>query len=164
VSPDINIIDWKFRFYLKLYDLNILTPYYTEYNNEIFKVNNLNIRAIKQIIISHGNDATDSLIGIKHHLHNIPEMIKNYKFKHLLNKKNSDIAVIVATGPSLTKQLPTLKKIQDKVTIISVDASLPILEKHNIKPDIVTVIERVELTSKFFVNTSAEFMKDIIFV
>jgi hypothetical protein len=156
--------NWSFRFYLKLYDLNILTSYYASYTEEIFKTNNLNIRAIKQIIIAHGNDATDSLIGIKHHLHNIPKMIKNYKFKHLINKKNSDIAVIVATGPSLTKQLPILKEIQDKVTIISVDASLPILEKHNIKPDIVTVLERVELTSEFFLNTSDEFMKDIIFV
>ena len=161
----LNVLEnWNFRFYLKLYDLNILTPYYAEYTEEIFKINDLNIRAIKQIIVSHGNDATDSLIGINHHLHNIPEMIKNYKFKHLINKKNSDIAVIVATGPSLTKQLPILKEIQDKVTIISVDASLPILEKHNIKPDIVTVLERVELTSEFFKNTSDTFMKDIIFV
>ena len=161
----INLFEnWTFRFFLKLYDLNILTPYYSNYQEELLRVNTLNIRAIKQVIISHGNDATDSLIGIKHHLHNIPEMIQNYKFKNLIKKKNSDIAIIVSTGPSLTKQLPILKEIQDKVTIISVDASLPILEKNGIKPDIVTVLERVELTSEFFVNTSDEFMKDIIFV
>jgi len=157
--------DWNFRFYLKLYNLIILTPYYAkEFQDEILRINAINTRAIKQIVISHGNDATDSLIGIKHHLHNIPQMIQNYKFKNLIKKKNSEVAIIVSTGPSLTKQLPILKEIQDKVTIISVDASLPILEKEGIKPDIVTVIERVELTSTFFENTSKEFMKDIIFV
>ena len=156
--------DWNYRFYLKLYDLNILTPYYSQYQREILFINDVNIRAIKQVVISHGNDATDSLIGIKHHLHNIPEMVKNYKFTNFIKKRNSDIAIIVATGPSLQKQLPLLKKIQNFATIISVDASLPILEKHGIKPDIVTVLERVELTSQFFVNTSDEFMKDIYFV
>jgi len=156
--------DWNFRLFLKTYDLHIHVPYYTNYKDEILKINNLNTKAIKQIIISHGNDATDSLIGIKHSLHNMPEMIQNYKFKDLLKQKNSDTAIIVSTGPSLTKQLPLLKEIQDKVTILCIDASLPILEKNNIKPDLVFVLERVELTSQFFVNTSDEFMKDIIFV
>jgi len=156
--------NWQFRFYLKLYDLYVLTPYYSDYQEEILTINEINVRAIKQIVISHGNDATDSLIGIKHHLHNIPEMVQNYKFTHLIKKRNSDIAIIVSTGPSLAKQLPLLKKIQNFATIISVDASLPILEKNGIKPDIVTILERVELTSKFFAETSDEFMKDIIFV
>lgn len=61
-----------------------------------------------------------------------------------------DTAVIVATGPSLDKQLDTLKKFAPYVTVISLDASLPILAKHGIKPDYVTSIERVIETSSFF--------------
>ena len=161
----INLLEnWDFRFFLKLYNLHIYSEYYYSYDDLILKVNKLNTEAIKQIIISHGNDATDSVIGIQHSLHNMPKMIKNYKFKDLIKNKISDTAIIVATGPSLTKQLPLLKQIAPFVTIISVDASLPILEKTGIKPDIVCVLERVELTSEFFINTSDKFMKDIYFV
>ena len=157
--------DWQFRFYLKAYNLHILNSFYaSSFQKEILKINDINIEAIKQIVISHGNDATDSVIGIKHSLHNIPEMVTNYKFIDLIKQKNSETAIIVSTGPSLNKQLPILKEIAPYVTIISVDASLPILEKAGIKPDIVCVLERVELTSQFFVNTSDEFMKDIYFV
>jgi hypothetical protein len=91
-------------------------------------------------------------------------MLKNTSFKSFLNKRNTETAVIVATGPSLAKQLPLLKEMAPYVTIISVDASLPILAKHGIKPDIVTSIERVELTAKFFENTPDEFQEDIVFV
>ena len=156
--------DWQFRFYLKTYDLFVHTPFYNQFSSELFKINDLNIRAIKQIVISHGNDANDSLIGIKHSFYNIPEMIQNYRYSELKEQRLSDTAVVVSTGPSLTKQLPHLKKISKYVTIISVDASLPILEKAGIKPDIVCVLERVELTSEFFLNTSETFMKDIHFV
>ena len=156
--------NWDFRFFLKLYNLHIHTEYYYSYDKLILKVNKLNTEAIKQIIISHGNDATDSVVGIKHSLHNMPEMIQNYKFKDLIKNRISDTAIIVSTGPSLTKQLPLLKQIAPYATIISVDASLPILEKEGIKPDIVCVLERVEATSQFFINTSEEFMKDIYFV
>ena len=157
--------DWNYKFFLKLYDLIIHSPFYsTTYQNEIIRINNINTSTIKAEILSHGNDAKDSLIGIKQGYHHIPEMVKNYKVRDLFNTKPSKVAVIVSTGPSLNKQLDTLKKVAPYVTIISVDASLPILEKAGIKPDFVCVLERVELTSQFFVNTSDEFMKDIYFI
>jgi len=165
VQADALLNNWDFKFFLKLYDLHIHSNFYSElYQKEILRINHINTEAIKQAIITHGNDATDSLIGIKHSFHNIPEMVTNYKFKDLLKQKNSDVAIIISTGPSLNKQLPLLKQIAPYATLISVDASLPILEKAGIKPDIVCVLERVELTSQFFVNTSDEFMKDIYFV
>lgn len=154
----------KSRFYAKVYDLNITLPYYDNYPNEIQQCNEILIKAIHYVISFSGNDVTDNLIGLKHHIQNIPEMLKNGKFSELIKQKNSDLAIIVSTGPSLHKQLPLLKKIQDFITIISVDASLPILEKNDIKPDIVTSIERVALTSSFFKNTSEIFQKDIVFL
>ena len=151
------------QLFLKVYELHIHSPYYEKfYSNEIINLNKTLIRAIKQIIANYGNDTIDTLIGIEHHIQNIPTMLTNPYYKQLKNKKNSDLAVIVATGPSLTKQLPLLKKIQDYVTIISVDASMPILEKWGIVPDFVTSIERVEATAKFFENTSKDFQKKFI--
>ncbi|WP_457564613.1 motility associated factor glycosyltransferase family protein [Caminibacter sp.] len=147
----------------KTYELQIHTPYYEKFFAEsIIKLNKLLLRALKQTVINFGNDTVDTLIGIEHHIKNLPLMLQNPAFTQILKKKNSDAAIIVSTGPSLAKQLPLLKEIQDFVTIISVDASLPILAKHNIKPDFVTSLERVELTSEFFINTPQEFQKDII--
>jgi hypothetical protein len=151
------------KIFTKVYNLHVHTKYYEKfYSQDIIKLNNLITRALAQGIRNLGNDTIDALIGIEHHIKNLPEMITSPYFSQLENKKNSDIAIIVSTGPSLTKQLPLLKQIQDYVTIISVDASLPILEKWNIKPDFVTSIERVEATAKFFKNTSKEFQKEII--
>ncbi len=151
------------QLFVKTYELLIYSDYYEKfYSEEIIKLNKLLIRAIKQIITNYGNDTIDTLIGIEHHIKNIPTMLKNPYFRQLKNKKNSDIAIIVATGPSLTKQLPILKEIQDYATIISVDASMPILEKWGIVPDFVTSIERVEATGKFFENTSKEFQEKFI--
>ncbi len=151
------------QLFVKTYELLIYSDYYEKYySDEIIKLNKLLIRAIKQIITNYGNDTIDTLIGIEHHIKNIPTMLKNPYFRQLRNKKNSEIAIIVATGPSLTKQLPLLKEIQDYATIISVDASMPILEKWGIIPDFVTSIERVEATGKFFENTSKEFQEKFI--
>ncbi|EAM0798930.1 DUF115 domain-containing protein, partial [Campylobacter coli] len=76
----------------------------------------------------------------------------------------SDTAIIVSTGPSLTKQLPLLKKYASKATIFCADSSYPILAKHNIKPDYVCMLERTELTAEFFNHDFGEFDKDIVFI
>ena len=155
----------KLKYYAKVYSLQIQTPYYEKiYAQEIQKTNSLIVDAYKQRILTDGNDITDQMVGLKHTIANLPLMLKNASLEELKKKLDADVSVVVSTGPSLFKQLPILKKYQDYVTIISVDASLPILEKYDIKPDIVTSIERVELTAQFFKKTSARFQKDIICV
>ena len=156
VNPDIYL-------FLKTYELHIYSDYYEKFfAKNIKELNKLIIRGIKQAIINVGNDTIDTLIGIEHHIQNIPEMLKNPYFQQLKNKKISDVAIIASTGPSLIKQLPLLKEIQNYVTIIAPDASFPILEKNNIKPDIITSLERVEDTAKFFEKTSKDFQKDVL--
>ncbi len=150
--------------FLKTYTLQLNSSYYGKFKLSIIKTNKIFTEAILHFIRTHGNDAIDSLIGLDHFWNNIPRMLSNPCFAELLEKQNANVAVIASTGPSLTKQLPLLKEIQDSVTIISVDASMPILEKWGIKPDLVTSIERVEETAKFFERTSAEFQKDVVFV
>lgn len=150
--------------YSKLYDLHILTPYYAKYQDDIVRINQRFTKGILQFVSTHGNDANDSLVGIDHFVKNLPEMLTLPPFHQLLKKRECDTAVIVSTGPSLTKQLPILKEIAPHVTIISVDASMPVLEKHGIIPDIVTSLERIELTATFFERTSPEFHKDIVFI
>ncbi|EAI2422621.1 DUF115 domain-containing protein, partial [Campylobacter coli] len=73
-------------------------------------------------------------------------------------------AIIVSTGPSLTKQLPLLKKYASKATIFCADSAYPILAKHDIKPDYVCMLERTEITAEFFNHDFGEFDKDIVFI
>ncbi|ECL9195043.1 motility associated factor glycosyltransferase family protein, partial [Campylobacter jejuni] len=120
----------------------------------------------KNSIISHGNDPLDALQGIEQFVYNLPQMITHPSYKELLSKRKgiSDTAIIVSTGPSLTKQLPLLKKYASKATIFCADSSYPILAKHGIKPDYVCMLERTELTAGFFNHDFGEFDKDIVFV
>ncbi|EAK0006876.1 motility associated factor glycosyltransferase family protein, partial [Campylobacter coli] len=113
-----------------------------------------------------GNDPLDALQGIEQFVYNLPQMITHPSYKELLSKRKgiSDTAIIVSTGPSLTKQLPLLKKYASKATIFCADSSYPILAKHGIKPDYVCMLERTEITSEFFNNDFGEFDKDIIFI
>ncbi|EAJ1208673.1 motility associated factor glycosyltransferase family protein, partial [Campylobacter coli] len=110
--------------------------------------------------------STDTLQGIEQFVYNLPQMITHPSYKELLSKRKgiSDTAIIVSTGPSLTKQLPLLKKYASKATIFCADSSYPILAKHGIKPDYVCMLERTEITAEFFNHDFGEFDKDIVFI
>ncbi|MDR2152185.1 MAG: DUF115 domain-containing protein [Helicobacteraceae bacterium] len=151
----------KIVVYLKLYNLELTTEYYSKYYSVITKVNKIMVEAIYQSIVMHGNDLNDALTGLDNFLENADDMIASIPFIDFRSQEYSQTAVIVATGPSLTKQLKTLKEIEEFVTIISVDASLPILERHDITPDIVTSLERIELSAEFYEKTSEAFHKKI---
>lgn len=153
-----------FGVYLKLYRLHPMLKWYEDtYHEEMRRVNKIVSEAILHFIKSHGNDSIDALVGIEHFIQNLPRMVENPSLAQLKTKRNAEVAVLVSTGPSLSKQLPLLKQIQQHVTIISVDASMPILELNDIKPDIVCSMERIELTAKFFERTSKEFQDEIVF-
>lgn len=153
------------QLFARLFTLEVLSDYYLKTVDEtIVKLNSVLVETLLQVIMGHGNCSIDSLMGIEHHFKNLPDMIKNAKLTKIFGKGEGETVIIVSTGPSLTKQIPLLKKIKDHVTIISVDASFPILEKHGIKPDFVTVLERVPETAKFFENNDINFQKDVHFV
>lgn len=151
--------------YVKLYYLHVMSPFYEAFQELIHQSNRLFIETIHHTIVLAGNDTTDALIGLKHHMTNLPSIAHTPPLLDLIKKVGTtDVAVLVSTGPSLAKQLPLLKKIAPYVRIFAVDASLPILIKHGIKPDVVTSIERVALTSRFFEETPKEAMKGIVTV
>ncbi|WP_276891178.1 motility associated factor glycosyltransferase family protein [Helicobacter japonicus] len=166
-SPGIDILfssDRDAKIYSKVYDLHLFNTYYELYADLYLKINKLFIHAIEHSVISVGNDSRDSIIGISHHIQNLPDVVKSPTLVELLaHLKGKDTAIIVATGPSLSKQLPYLKQIQDYATIFCIDASFPILAKEGIKPDIVFSLERVDLTARFYEDTPKEAHKDVIF-
>ncbi|HED4865614.1 TPA: motility associated factor glycosyltransferase family protein, partial [Campylobacter jejuni] len=150
----------------RIYFLELMSHYYERFHEDILGLNKKLAENFKNSIVSYGNDPLDALQGIEQFVYNLPQMITHPSYKELLSKRKgiSDTAIIVSTGPSLTKQLPLLKKYASKATIFCADSSYPILAKHNIKPDYVLSLERIPLTSEFFNNDFGEFDKDILFV
>ncbi|EOJ7825677.1 motility associated factor glycosyltransferase family protein [Campylobacter coli] len=150
----------------RIYFLELMSHYYERFHEDILGLNKKLAENFKNSIVSHGNDPKDALQGIEQFVYNLPQMITHPSYKELLSKRKgvSDTAIIVSTGPSLTKQLPLLKKYANKATIFCADSSYPILAKHGIKPDYVLSLERIPLTSEFFNNDFGEFDKDILFV
>ncbi|ELS4975016.1 motility associated factor glycosyltransferase family protein, partial [Campylobacter jejuni] len=150
----------------RIYFLELMSHYYERFHEDILGLNKKLAENFKNSIVSHGNDPLDALQGIEQFVYNLPQMITHPSYKELLSKRKniSDTAIIVSTGPSLTKQLPLLKKYANKATIFCADSSYPILAKHGIKPDYVCMLERSEITAEFFNHDFGEFDKDIVFV
>ncbi|HEH6117865.1 TPA: motility associated factor glycosyltransferase family protein [Campylobacter jejuni] len=150
----------------RIYFLELMSHYYERFHEDILGLNKKLAENFKNSIVSYGNDPLDALQGIEQFVYNLPQMITHPSYKELLSKRKgiSDTAIIVSTGPSLTKQLPLLKKYASKATIFCADSSYPILAKHGIKPDYVCMLERTEITAEFFNHDFGEFDKDIVFV
>ncbi len=150
----------------RIYFLELMSHYYERFHEDILGLNKKLAENFKNSIVSHGNDPLDALQGIEQFVYNLPQMITHPSYKELLSKRKgiSDTAIIVSTGPSLTKQLPLLKKYANKATIFCADSAYPILAKHGIKPDYVCMLERSEFTAEFFNHDFGEFDKDIVFV
>ncbi|HEF5309408.1 TPA: motility associated factor glycosyltransferase family protein [Campylobacter jejuni] len=152
---------------VKIFNLFIHSDFYLKfYSHQIQELNKKLIENIRFIVLAKGNDPYDSIIGIKHMLNNLPKLLNHGVFQNFLKARKQKVknAIIVSTGPSLTKQLPLLKKYANKATIFCADSAYPILAKHDIKPDYVCMLERDDIVSKCFDNDFKEFDKGILFI
>ncbi|MFG5123694.1 motility associated factor glycosyltransferase family protein [Campylobacter lari] len=152
--------------FLKTYNLHIHSKFYEEQKKDINYINTLNIQAIRNLALRKGNDPIDALQGIEQFVLNLPKMINHPSFNELKKKRTnkSKTAILVATGPSLKKQLPLLKKYANKATIFCVDSAYAVLAKEGIKPDYVCMLERTKTVTKCFDNDFKDFDKDITFI
>lgn len=152
-------------YYAKSYELYIASVYYeNHFADEYIQANKLMVDAIEFIILYAGNSVEDALIGLYNHIYNIPYMVSGSQFKTFIKEKNTNVAIMVSTGPSLTKQLPQLKKIQRNATIICADSALRILYDHGITPDICVSLERIEYVAELFKDLPTEYKQKVIFV
>jgi hypothetical protein len=80
-------------------------------------------------------------IFLRNALINAPLMHNKIKISDFSNSLSNKPFLIVAAGPSLNKQLPTLAKYQEYFNILAVDTVWPILDKFGIKPDLVFALD-----------------------
>ncbi|EAK4034222.1 motility associated factor glycosyltransferase family protein [Campylobacter jejuni] len=152
---------------VKIFNLFIHSDFYQKFQStQIQNTNTQLMEMIRFIVLNKGNDPHDSLVGIKHTLDNLPKMLNHGIFQEFLKERRTKVknAIIVSTGPSLTKQLPLLKKYANKATIFCADSAYVILGKYGIKPDYVCMLERDDIVSKCFDNDFGDFNKGILFI
>ncbi|HED8570754.1 TPA: motility associated factor glycosyltransferase family protein [Campylobacter upsaliensis] len=141
-----------FLAYSRTYFLELMSDFYAREQKEILALNSFLMEGFKKSILKHGNDSKDALQGIRQYVYNLDSMIKNPSLKELLAKRGAKFksCVIVSTGPSLSKQLPLLKEVQERVVIFAADSAYPILMQNDIVPDYVCMVERTDFTAEFF--------------
>jgi len=93
-------------------------------------------------VADRGNDPFDTLVAYEHFFANIEELLSHPGAAHVKNLFSGKPAFVIATGPSLKKNVHLLKGIENSAVLISADASLRILHSLNIFPHLVTTIER----------------------
>lgn len=152
-------------YYARLYAFHLAAPLYqTLFEKDYIQTNKLIVNAMEFIITNSGNDIKDALMGLEHHIYNIPRMVTGVQFKELVKHKNSNVVIMVSTGPSLTKQLALLRSIQDYATIICADSALRILYANNIIPDICVSIERIPYVAELFKDLPLDYKQKVTFV
>jgi len=109
--------------------LRVLPVYAAPEYQEVVHRLHLRWRTLTEVIVPFDRERRNLLYGLKN-------LKNNYPINHIPPKLsgNSRIA-IVASGPSLTKDLPWLKHNQDKLIILAAHSTIKILKQNGIRPD-----------------------------
>lgn len=177
-AGDINRVEELNTF---LYTLRTLSYTYTNFKPIIREIEDLEyirmathlIKTIREHRDNYefllGNNLDDTLYGIRNRLANLPNYVNNMgfdEFKDLAgNFYKGKPAVIVASGPSLDKNVALLKAYENKALILSCDGSMSSLAKHDIVPHVVGSVERGFRTYDVFYNNRTDdvLKRDIVF-
>ncbi len=120
----------------------IATPQQTRFNQIYLKsyIDHLGA-CINQRVSSFSTSMNLSAYFLKNSVANLDAAAESPGVKQFTDCWKNRPAVIVAAGPSLNKQLPILHAYQDKLLIVAVDKTWPILKAAGIKPHIVVAID-----------------------
>lgn len=158
------IYQFGFNFYIMAQNIQVvILPNYHVYASENQWTMKRIVQRLTSTIISYGNSLEDMFVGFRNNYCNIDAIMKSNGIGEIQDKFKNVPAIIVASGPSLDKNIQHLKDACGKAVIIACDASLGACEKHGIKPDAVASIERDEPTYTYYYKDRV-IDKDIVLV
>jgi hypothetical protein len=121
---------------------------YANYSNVFTEQVAYTLRAIEKtlrfIMINRNTIKCYSYDFVKTFINNIPAIIDSVHMKNIMNLYKGKTAVIISSGPSLSKNVMNLKEYRDKALIISGVRNLKFLLEVGIIPDIVCAIDPTE--------------------
>ena len=149
---------------------------YQPYLNYVIKFNLFNEKynnvlgdVYKKFIQEHSEafSYTPQLIGISRTIERVNEKAKFLNLRELRQKElfGSKPALLIGAGPSAKKNIDWIKKNQNRFYIAGVSTMIPFMIEHNIKPDVLFVIDYHDLIEKFFFDENIkEFLSDTVIV
>nr|MCH9812764.1 DUF2920 family protein [Campylobacterota bacterium] len=147
------------------YYYNHYLKYFHMLNHSEEKLQEFHIRVASQ---SHNLFFYNAIL--QQYLKPLSYLNQNYNFLNIL-KPYGDMAlgnqpvILLAAGPSLQQNIEWIKVNQDKFIIVALSATLSILEKEKIKPDIVTHIDGFDESIAHFKKLdSLDFLSKTIFL
>ena len=72
---------------------------------------------------------------------NIPKLINEVPIFEFKDRYINKTAVVVSAGPTLDRNIETIKKYRDNIVLITVGTAMRTLDKHGITPDFLCIIE-----------------------
>ena len=79
--------------------------------------------------------------SLAHLIYNIPNLVNEIPLTEIKDFYKGKTAVIVSAGPSLDKNIDTLKKYRDNIILIVVGTAMKAVVRHGLTPDFLCIIE-----------------------
>ncbi len=98
------------------------------------------------IILNRNTLILKSQYIIENMVKNISDVALGHGLELLKGKAKNKPALIVASGPSLSQDIETIKKHRNKFVVIAVDSVINILNQNDIKPDIICGLDYQQVT------------------
>jgi len=128
----------------------ISNPNYYMYQDFKMDVMKLVNQKIDHVLKSLGNSLPDMLFGLNNHYLDIDACVRANDSHDIKDRYKGCPAIIVASGPSLDKNIDDLRQAQGKALILACDASYQSCIRHGITPDAIISMERVVETYDAF--------------
>lgn len=141
----------------------ITTPAYQVYHAQLQQKTKQFMQELSTSIHILGNSTEDQMNGVTNNYKNVEACLSANSIVEIRGKYKGIPGIVVASGPSLEKNIDLLKEAQGKAVIISCDASYQECVKHGVKPDAIASIERDRPTYDYFYKGKT-FDKDLVFV
>jgi len=103
----------------------------------------------------------NSVTTCKNILYNLPSYIGGSGIGKLKGRFTGCPAVVVSAGPSLQRNIDTLRQIRDKVVVIAVQTTLKPLLASGVSPDFVTSLDYHEISKRFFEDIADEQLANV---
>jgi len=131
-------------------DWHLMVENYTQKRMEYLETINLVLELINQFkcntgtVISAGEQIADNDVLT------MPYLIKHRGISEIKDLYKGKPAILVSTGPSLSKNIHIIKEFQDKAVIIAVGQALRILLAYDIRPDFICTVDFGEVNMGHF--------------
>lgn len=158
----------ELTFYMRMgwnnlvYNMHILVnPNYERRKQEIYEmVAHIRHKLFESIVIL-GNCLEDAFNGFAHSYLNVDGFMTSNSIREIQGKYKGYPGIIVASGPSLEKNIGELSKANGKALIIACDASLDACKKYGVEVDAIASIERDEPTYTYYYK-GKDFDSDLV--